>query len=47
MLLKKYEKYSRYRLLKELWNTLLETPLLKFEDCILIRESAVFEKKRQ
>ncbi|WP_339235164.1 hypothetical protein [Oceanobacillus sp. FSL W7-1281] len=23
----------------------METPLLKFEDCILIRESAVFEKK--
>ncbi|GEN89783.1 hypothetical protein [Oceanobacillus sojae] len=39
---KKYQKYNRYKLLKELWNTLLETPLLKFENCISIGKNNNF-----
>lgn len=31
----KYSKYTKYRLLEALWNTLFNTPLLKFENCVL------------
>ena len=34
----KYSKYTKYRLLESLWSTLFNTPLLKFENCVLIRE---------
>lgn len=34
----KYKTYTKYRLLKELWFTLFDTLLLKFNHCILIRD---------
>jgi len=36
----KYSKYSKYKLLEALWNTLFDTPLLNFKKCVLIREQA-------
>lgn len=35
----KYKKYSKYKLVKELWERVFRTPLLRFEDCITIRNS--------
>lgn len=37
----KYGKYTRYKMLKEFWNTLFSTPLLRFEDCVFIREDII------
>ena len=39
-IVKKYAKYTRYYLLKSLWNELFDTPLLLFEDCVCIRDSS-------
>lgn len=36
----KYRKYTVVRLLQDLWNTLFNSPLLRFEDCVLIRAGA-------
>lgn len=35
----KYSKYTKYKMLKEFWNTLFDTPLLRFEDCVFLTES--------
>lgn len=42
-----YSKYTKYELLKEFWNALFCTPLLRFEDCVLIREGAIGESKKK
>lgn len=34
----KYHKYTKYKLVKDLWNNVFSTPLLRFEDCIIIRD---------
>jgi hypothetical protein len=39
----KYQKYTKYKLIKDLWEEIFASPLLKFEDCILIRQGG-FEK---
>lgn len=39
----KYQKYTKFKLIKELWGEIFTTPLLRFEDCILIRQST-FDK---
>lgn len=39
----KYQEYTKFKLIKDLWVEIFATPLLKFEDCILIRKSA-FDK---
>ncbi|WP_440116316.1 hypothetical protein [Paenibacillus sp. QZ-Y1] len=36
----KYQKYTKYKLIKDLWGEIFNTSLLKFEDCILIRRDA-------
>lgn len=41
----KYQKYTKYRLIKSLWEEIFNTPLLIFEDCILIRKD-VFDENR-
>lgn len=41
-----YSKYTKYKMLKEFWNTLFSTPLLKFEDCVFVRE-AMWDNKRK
>ena len=41
----KYQKYTKYKLIKDLWEEIFKTPLLKFEDCIVIRKSTM-DKKR-
>lgn len=37
----KYQKYTKYKLIKDLWEDIFKTPLLKFEDCIQIRKSTM------
>jgi hypothetical protein len=39
----KYQKYTKFKLIKNLWEEVFNTPLLKFEDCILISQG-VFDK---
>lgn len=39
----KYQKYTKFKLIKDLWEEIFATSLLKFEDCILIRRGA-FDK---
>lgn len=34
----RYSIYTKYKLLEALWNILFNTPMLKFENCVLIRE---------
>jgi len=41
----KYNKYTKYKMLKEFWNTLFDTPLLRFEDCVFIREDGMGKSK--
>lgn len=41
----KYQKYTKFKLIKDLWEEIFSTPLLKFEKCILIRKD-VFDKNR-
>jgi hypothetical protein len=41
----KYQKYTKYKLIKNLWEEVFDTPLLKFEDCILIRTDVFDENK--
>lgn len=41
----KYSKYTKYKMLKEFWNTIFSTPLLRFEDCIYIRDEIMGSKK--
>lgn len=36
----KYQKYTKFKLVKELWESVFDTPLLRFEDCIVIRNWA-------
>jgi len=43
----KYGKYTKFKMLKEFWNTLFSTPLLRFEDCIFIREEEMEKSKRK
>ncbi|MFF2093329.1 hypothetical protein [Paenibacillus sp. NPDC058174] len=40
----KYQKYTKYKLIKDLWEEIFKTPLLKFEDCIVIRKSTMDKK---
>lgn len=42
-----YSKYTKYKMLKEFWNTLFSTPLLRFEDCVFVREGAMGGSKRK
>jgi len=37
----KYKKYTKYKLIKDLWDNVFQTPLLRFEDCIIMRNSAI------
>ncbi|SDT56379.1 hypothetical protein SAMN05444162_4998 [Paenibacillaceae bacterium GAS479] len=39
----KYQKYTKFKLIKDLWGEIFDTPLLEFGDCILIRRGA-FDK---
>lgn len=39
----KYQKYTKYKLIKDLWEEIFATPLLKFENCILIRKEGFDE----
>ncbi|MCM3761771.1 hypothetical protein M3212_13415 [Alkalihalobacillus oceani] len=41
----KYKKYTKFKLIKDLWEEIFNTPLLKFEDCIVIRQD-VFDKNK-
>ena len=43
----KYSKYTTIRLLETLWNTLFDTPLLKFEECVFIRACATGDDRRK
>ncbi|MNP14795.1 hypothetical protein D3C76_1071310 [compost metagenome] len=40
----KYQKYTKYKLIKDLWEDIFKTSLLKFEDCIVIRKSTMDKK---
>lgn len=39
----KYQKYTKFKLIKDLWGEVFNTPLLRFEDCVAIRRDT-FEK---
>lgn len=41
----KYSKYTKYKMLKEFWNILFSTPLLRFEDCIFVRKEIMGKRK--
>lgn len=43
----KYNKYTKYKMLKEFWNTLFDTPLLRFEDCVFLREEAIWNSGKK
>lgn len=34
----KYQSYTKYKLVKDLWNNVFHTPLLTFKDCVRIRD---------
>jgi len=36
---KRFEKYTKYKLIKSLWEDVFKTPLLKFEECVFLRNS--------
>lgn len=42
-----YSKYTKYKMLKDFWNTLFNTPLLRFEDCVFLREGDMGGSKRK
>lgn len=42
----KYKKYTKYKLVKELWEIVFDTPLLRFEDCITIRNRLSDDNKK-
>lgn len=42
----KYHKYTKYRLIKDLWEDIFDTLLLKFDECIIIRPH-VFNKNNK
>lgn len=43
----KYNKYTKYKMLKEFWNTMFDTPLLRFEDCIFLRVEAIWSSGKK
>lgn len=42
-----YSKYTKHKMLKDFWNTLFNTPLLRFEDCVFVREGAMEGRKKK
>lgn len=43
----KYKGYTKIRLIKELWEDIFSTPLLRFKDCILIRDDFFQSGKKE
>ncbi|WP_313162648.1 hypothetical protein [Sedimentibacter sp.] len=43
----KYSKYTKYKMLKEFWDTLFDSPLLRCEDCIFLREEVASNSNKK